>query len=201
MDFREILLTQHARAHTAQVGRADLSIQDNVLRDLTDEQIRLCPQQGFNSLAWLLWHMTRVEDFGANFILAGRPQVFDEDEWAEWLNVSHRYLGSGMTYLEVDEFNQQINIPALLAYRAAVGRQTQEIIRILQPEVLGQEIDGELIQRARAAGAFGPHADWVPPRWQGKQKAFTLTHSVLGHSFLHWGQADVVRGLLGVHSL
>ena len=201
MDFREIILTQHARAHTAEVGGADLSIQDSVLRDLTDEQIRLCPQQGFNSLAWLLWHMTRVEDFGANFILAGRPQVFDEGDWAEKLNVSHRNLGSGMTDLEVDEFNQRINVAALLAYRAAVGRQTQEILRTLRPELLGEEIDGDLIQRARAAGAFGPHAEWVPPRWQGKQKAFTLTHSVLGHSFLHWGQGDIVRGLLGFSSL
>src|SRR3972149_5613384 len=107
LDFREIILTQHARAHTAEVGGADLSLQDNVLRDLTDEQIRLSPQPGFNSLAWLIWHMTRVEDFGANFILAALPQVFDEGDWAVRLNVSHRYLGSGMTDLEVGELNQR----------------------------------------------------------------------------------------------
>jgi len=201
LDFREIILTQHARAHTAEVGGADLSIQDNVLRELTDEQIRLCPQPDFNSLAWLIWHMTRLEDFGANFILAARPQVFDEGNWAVRLNVSHRYLGSGMTDLEVGELNQRIDVAALLAYRAAVGRQTQEILRTLQLEVLGEVIDGELIQRARAAGAFGPHAEWVPSRWQGKLKAFTLTHSVLGHSFLHWGQGDIVRSLLGFPSL
>lgn len=201
LDFRELFLIQHARAHTAEVGGADLSVQDNILRDLTDDQIRSSPQPGFNSLAWLIWHMTRTEDFGANFILAGRPQVFAEGGWAGKMNILHRYLGSGMTEQEVAEFNQRINVPALIAYRAAVGRRTQEILRVLSPEVLGEVIDVNLIQRMRDAGAFGPHAEWVTARWQGKRKAFILTHTVLGHAFLHWGQGEIVRGLLGFPSL
>src|SRR5437868_11897107 len=106
MDFRDVLLAQHARAHTAAVGGADLSSQDNMLRGVTEEQMRVRPQPGFNSLAWLLWHMTRTEDIAANVIIAERPQVFDEGDWAARLNVSRRDLGSGMTDSEVDEFNK-----------------------------------------------------------------------------------------------
>jgi hypothetical protein len=79
-DFRELLLTQHAGTHAPDVGRPDLSIQDLVLRDVADEQMRLRPQSGFNSLAWLLWHMTRGEDVGTNVVVAERSQVLDQGD-------------------------------------------------------------------------------------------------------------------------
>jgi hypothetical protein len=66
----------------------------------------------------------------------------------------------------------QINAAELFAYRLAVGRQTQEIIRGLRPDVLDEVIDGNLVQRARDEGAFGPTAEWVAPRWERKRKAF-----------------------------
>ena len=115
--------------------------------------------------------------------------------------MSRRDIGSGMTGAEVDQFNQRVDVDALLAYRAAVGRRTQQIIRALLPDALDAVIDRDLLQRARDAGAFGPHAEWLPQRWEGKPKAFTLTHTVLAHSFLHLGQADLVRGLLGLDTL
>jgi hypothetical protein len=106
-----------------------------------------------------------------------------------------------MTESEVDLFNEQIDAPALLAYRAAVGRQTQEMVRSLDPRVLDEVIDEALIQRIRDQGAFGPQADWVSERWRGKQKAFTLAWSVLGHTYLSLGECYVLRGLLGLPTI
>lgn len=198
MDFRELLLIEHARAHTGEMGKVDLSVQDIVFGGVTDEQMQQRPQPGLNSLAWLLWHMTRGEDVGINVIIKEQSQVLDEGGWIKRLNVSRRDLGSGMTDQEVDEFNARINVSELFAYRLAVGRQTQEIIRSLRPEVLDEVIDGDLVQRARDEGVFGPNAEWVPERWVGKRKAFTLTWTVLGHSSLTLGEGFVVRGLLGL---
>ena len=79
----------------------------------------------------------------------------------------------------------------------AVGRRTQEVIRNLQPETMSEVIDADLVQKARDAGVFGPNAEWLSHRWEGKLKAFTLTHSLLGHSFFHFGQGEVVRAMLG----
>jgi hypothetical protein len=201
MDLYELLLAQHARTHAAEVGRPDLSIQDLVLRDVPQEQMRLRPRSDLNSLAWLLWHMTRAEDLGINVIIAGRSQVLDESDWLSRMNILRRDIGTGMTSPEVDEFNERINIDALLAYRAAVGRRTRKVIRDLRPEVLDEVIDAALVQRARDARAFGPNAEWVPQRWEGKAKAFTLTWTVLGHSNLTWGECYVVRGLLGLPTI
>jgi hypothetical protein len=133
MDFRELFRMQHARAHTAEVGGADFSVQDTLLRDVTEEQIRQRPSPGFNSLAWLLWHMTRAEDIGINVILMEQPQVLDEGDWANRLNLSRRDLGSGMTSEEVDEFVRRANVAELLAYRAAVRDSVAPVLRRRTP--------------------------------------------------------------------
>jgi hypothetical protein len=201
MDFRELFLIQHARSHTAEVGRPDMSTQDQILHGVTADQMRLCPRPGFNSLAWLLWHMTRGEDVGVNVIIAERPQVLDEGDWLRRMNILRRDGGTGMTAPEVDEFNEQIDVDALLAYRVAVGRRARETVREMQLDVLDEVIDAGLVQRARDEGAFGPNAEWAPQRWEGKTKAFTLSWTVLGHSVFTLGECYVVRGLLGLPTI
>lgn len=205
MEFRELLLMQHARAHAAEVGGADQSFQDYILAGLSEDQMRQRPEwgpgQALNSLAWLFWHMTRAEDIGMNLILAQGPQVAETDDWIKRLRVPRWDIATGMTDLEVDEVSQQIDIPALLAYRAAVGRQTQEAIRVLRPEILDEIIDDILIQKAQQRGVFGPHAQPVIQRWTGKRKAYILTHTLIGHAFIHIGQADTVRYWLGLPTI
>ena len=201
MDFRDLSLAQHARAHAPEVGQPDFSVQDYLLRDLTEEHLRARPLAGFNSLAWLFWHMTRGEDVGMNLVIAGNPQVLDEGDWIERLGVSFRDVATGMTDQEVDAFSQQVDIEALLGYRTAVGKRTQAIVRELRSEVLEEKIDQGLIQRVQEAGAFGPNTEWVPKRWLGKSKSFTLMYTVLGHTYIHIGQCEDIRSLLGIPTI
>ncbi len=195
---RALLLTQHARLHTSAVGNADWSHQDSVLRGVPEPLLRVRPQPTLNSLAWLLWHITRGEEIAINLIIAPQSQVLDNADWAAHLGVSRRDFGTGMTTAEVNDFNIQIHLPALLAYRAAVGRQTQATLRDLPLSTLDEPIDGVALERATAAGAFGPHAAWVPAAWREKPKGFVLTVTTFAHTHLHLGEADVLRGLLGV---
>lgn len=201
MDFRDLYLTQHARAHSATMAGGTPSAQDIALKDLTAEQIRSRPQAGLNSMAWVLWHHSRSEDIGVNVIIAERPQVWDEGEWSAKVNVARRDLGSGMTYEEVDAFNTQVNVEALLAYREAVGRRTQAVVRELRLEVLAEPIDAAVIAQLYKAGAFAPQAEFVARRWQGKAKEYTLMQTVLAHAFVHMGECEVLRGLLGLQPL
>ena len=154
-----------------------------------------------DSLGSLLWHITRAEDIAVNAILAERPQVIDGDGWTEQLGIPRRDLGSGMSDDEVDSLTDTVPIDALLDYRAAVGRHTQELLRDLPLAALDEVIDATLLDRVRAAGAFGPNADFVPARWEGKRKEFILLHTVLAHSSMHFGQGDATRKLLGLRTL
>lgn len=201
MEFRELILIQHARIHTAAVGQPDWSVQDYVLNGVNEAQMRLRPLPGSNSLAWLFWHMSRSEDIGANAILVQGPQVIDQGGWWAKLGVSLRDIATGMNDQEVGDLTERIHIQALLAYRAAVGRQTRSILLDLRPEVLDEVINTDLIDRLRAAGVFGPRGEIVPQRWIGKKKAYTVTHTILGHALLHLGQADTIRNLLGLETI
>jgi hypothetical protein len=72
MDALQMLLRDHARAHSNAVGQPEggISIADFVVSGLDDDQIRRSPQAGMNSLAWLIWHMARAEDSGVNLLVA-----------------------------------------------------------------------------------------------------------------------------------
>lgn len=201
MDFRDLYLTQHARAHSATMAGGTPSAQDIALKDLTAEQIRSRPQAGLNSIAWVLWHHTRSEDIGVNVIVAEREQVWDEGGWSAKVNVTRRDLGSGMSYEEVNAFNQAVEVGALLAYREAVGRRTQAVVRELPLEILAEPIDAAVVERLYAAGAFGPQAEFVARRWEGRAKEYTLMQTVLAHAFVHLGECEVLRGLLGLPTL
>lgn len=198
MDFREMLISEHARTHAASTANPDNSIQDSVLRDVSEAQLRASPQAGFNSFAWLFWHMTRTEDVAVNLIVCEQPQVFDSGGWGAKMNVERRDFGAGMTGNEVDELNRSIDIPAMFAYRDAVGRQTQAVVRELDTSVLDQVLGDGVIQRLRDEGALGERAGWVADRWAGKRKAYTLGHTTVGHNLMHLGQAEINRGLFGL---
>lgn len=201
MDFRELYLTQHARAHSATMAGGSPSAQDIALNALTEAQIRARPQAGLNSIAWVLWHASRTEDVGINVIVAERAQVWDEGEWGAKLKVARRDIGSGMTYEEVEAFNTSVNVKALLAYREAVGRRTQAVVRELPLTRLAESIDSVVIERLNAAGAFAPQAAFVARRWEGRAKEYTLMQSILAYAFVHLGECEVLRGILGMPTL
>ncbi len=61
-----LFLTQHAAVHTAEISGIDWSVHDEALAGLTEAQLRWVPRPGQNSIAWLLWHITRIEDMTIN---------------------------------------------------------------------------------------------------------------------------------------
>jgi hypothetical protein len=192
MDALAFFLTQHARLHFADVGE-ERPLADRIFGGLTDEQLRLRPGRGFNSLAWLLWHMARTEDVAVNVVVANRRQVFD-DGWEERLKVRRRDIGTGMTDEEVAQLSAGVDIAAVKAYRSAVGRRTREAAAAL-PAAAWQEIVGPAdIERAGAQGAFGSAAGWVAEAWQGQSRATRLGATAIAHNAMHLGEAGTIRG-------
>ena len=71
-----LFLAQHAATHCAEIsGAGDWSLHDEVMTGLSDAQIRKVPRPGQNSIAWLLWHITRIEDMSINTLTLEQPQV------------------------------------------------------------------------------------------------------------------------------
>ena len=134
-----------------------------VLNGLTDEQLRVRPHPAANSLAWLIWHMARGEDFAVNRLIAGRPQLFEDEDWATRLGVSLRRTGTGMTDAEVGHFSAHVDLAALKDYWAAVGRRTVVVAARSRPSPLAVTLTAEELRRQIAdADALGGLSEETP---------------------------------------
>ena len=192
MDVRDMFLNQHAVMHSAAVGGNKMSVAERTFAGLTDEQMRVRPREDLNSLAWLLWHIARVEDSIVNRMLIGRPQVFD-DTWMKRLGITRRDFGTGMTSPEVTELTRQIDLGALREYRDAVGLRTREVVGGFQPQDWDGEVTAEAVARTAAEGAFGARTEMLSKAFPGRPRAMVLSGITLFHSSGHMGEAATVR--------
>ena len=195
MDLLTFFLRQHAAVHASDVsGR--VSVGQRVFGELSDDQMRIRPGKGLNSLVWILWHMARTEDAAVNPVVAGRDQVLD-DEWVRRMNVPWRIIGTGMTDDEVTDMTARADVAAVRAYRSAVGLRTRAVVQALRPDAWEEIVDDEDIKRAAAAGAFRDWAEGQKYPWLGWTRADQLASSALRHNAGHIGEAVTIRGLAG----
>jgi len=107
----ELFMTQHAMVHSAAVAQQGLpSFEDEVLDGMGQEQIRRIPSSEENSMAWLLWHMARIEDVTMNVLVAGESQIFSRDAWRERLGVVAQDTGNATDESVIVELSQAVAI-------------------------------------------------------------------------------------------
>jgi len=191
MDAAQFLLLRHEPLHGMMT--------DRLLADVSEAQLRARPH-GQNSLAWLLWHVARGEDIGVNAFAYDRPQVYDTDGWSERIGAGRRELGTSMTSAEVDDLTARVDVAALRAYWRAVGDRTLEILGGEGSRGWDHAVEPARMRRIiRESGDYGPHVDTnrVETFYACMTRGWAIAHLALSHSFGHFGEATVVRGMLG----
>jgi uncharacterized damage-inducible protein DinB len=145
-----------------------------VLEDLSPDQLSHRVGGTANSIAWLVWHLTRVQDDHVTD-LAGTDQVWITDDWAGRFGLPLPVEDTG--YGHDSEQVAAVVAPAdlLLGYHRAVHERTRSYLRELKDSDLPEVID----------------ESWDPP----VTRAVRLV-SVLEDDLQHAGQAAFVRGLL-----
>ncbi len=191
MDALQFFLQQYETIH--------MSTEATILNGLSDEQLRGQPVKNQNSLAWLLWHATRWEDFALTVIDPKHPQILNQENWLERLNLCRRDGGTGMTPDDCVDFNAQVNIAGLRDYWTAVGSKTREVVLSLSPAQLDQPIDESYLRQGLADGMIGnERARWLEQFLSGRTVAWFLS-LVIWHNAEHLlGEAWTVRSLTGI---
>ena len=186
----DLFLLQHAMVHSAKVSTAKLwSFEDEILNDMPEDQIRCIPPGGEHSIAWILFHLARIEDITMNLLVAGTPQLFVRDGWAKRLRVIIPHSANEMDEAGVASLNAQIDIDELRAYRQSVGRRTRAIVRKLKPEELKQKADPSRLQKVMEEGALLPEATGILNYWSKRTIAGLLLMPPTRHNFLHLNEA------------
>lgn len=191
-----LFLRQHAQLHAAAMaGTGEWSFEDAVTQGLDEAQWRQAPP-GAHSLAWLLWHIARIEDVTMSFLVAGRSQVLDEPRTLDGLRLTRRDVGTGTGDAEVAEVSARVDVAGLRAYRMAVGRRTREIAGALRPEDVRRRVEPARIERLLAAGVLVPAALGLAEWWSKRTTAGLLLMPATRHPFTHLNEARRLRARL-----
>jgi hypothetical protein len=166
---------------------------------ITHDLMRLRPHPRVNSIAWNLWHITRCEDAGLNRFVVNRTQVLDDGLWMERMNIPWRHHGTEMSFAEVDELNQRIDLSALHDYSQSVQERTRVIINTLDVHGLDAMMEKEQLRQIMLnEGLAHSKAEGFIENYRGWSKGKCLMTFGLTHSYQHLGEIEVIASLVGV---
>ena len=186
----EFLLSQHAMLHSRQMAKTEpWSLEDDVLDDMTEKQIRTLPDNVEHTVAWCLWHIARCEDITMNLLVAGSEQVLRRNDYSARLKISIVHSGNAMSHAEIAAFSQQVDTKALYEYRIAVGCRTREIILGLDEHALKQKVDPARLQLVRDEGAVLEAASGVIEYWGKRDVAGLMLMPATRHCLTHLNEA------------
>lgn len=189
----EICLDLHAMVHSAKMSQADLwSFEDELWNGMTEEIFRRTHKDD-QSIAWKIWHCSRIEDITMNMLIAGEPQILNTGNWSEKLGVAARDTGNAMNEEEIASLSKSIDLQALRDYRVEVGRKTRSLIKGLTPEDLKQKIENPRLRRVLAEGAVIEEAKGLLDYWGKKTKAGLLLMPATRHNFVHLNESTRIK--------
>jgi uncharacterized damage-inducible protein DinB len=146
----------------------------DVVDGLDDDQLTWRPGPDANHIAWLVWHLTRIQDDHVADV-AGLEQVWTAQGFHDRFGLPFEPGDTG--YGHTSEQVAQVRAPAglLAAYLAAVHEQTTAYLAGVSADDLDRVVDTR----------------WDPPVTLGVRLV-----SVVNDDTQHLGQAAYVRGLL-----
>lgn len=179
----------HAQLHSTSVSNSgEWSLEDALLDDLTEAQFRRVPANEDHSIAWAIWHVTRIEDTTMNLLVAGTPEILYEGDWLRRMNAPLHHSGNEMSAEEVTAFSAQVDFAALRAYRVAVGRRTREVVATLTPADLPKRVDPARLAHVMTNGALLEAASGIRDYWGGRTIAGLLLMPASRHILVHFNE-------------
>jgi hypothetical protein len=143
---------------------------------LSADQLATAPAPGANTVGWLVWHLTRVQDHHVAELL-GTDQVWTSGEWAAQCGLDPDPSNTGYGHRPEEVLSVRPAAPGVLVgYLDAVHQRTAGLLEDLSPEDLDRVVDRR----------------WDPPVTMGVRLV-----SIADDCLQHVGQASYVRGLLG----
>ena len=149
---------------------------ERTLKGLTQDDVNEQPHPDCNSVGWLAWHLTRVQDDHVAGLM-GEEQLWTKDGWHAKFNRAPetKDIGFGHTSEQVAAFKSP-DAKTVLEYHQAVLERSKRYFSTLSAADLDRELN--------------------EPWYQPLPTVGVRLISVLADSLQHAGQAAYVRGLL-----
>ncbi|MDR3280422.1 MAG: DinB family protein, partial [Synergistaceae bacterium] len=164
---------------------------DRLLKDLAPQEWTIMPTAKDETIAWSVWHITRIEDLTVGILVGGDGQIFDRKQ-KEKLNVDIVDTGNALSDDEIMNLSKNINIHSLLDYRAAVIKRTQNIVSGLSADDMRRKVSSDGIEKIRADGGVTAQEEsaWLLDYWGKKDVAGILLMPPTRHTLLHLNDCE-----------
>jgi hypothetical protein len=193
-EVRRCFLSLHAQIHSSRLDPSESwSYEDEIFSKLTSETARSISKKEGHSIVWLFWHIARIEDVTMNLLIAGDRQILQRDNWQEKLHIRFADTGNAMAESDVAALSATIDIPALRAYRLAVGRSTQDLVPRLGAEELIKKVQPARLEGIRQEGAVVEAASDLLSYWGRRNVAGLLLMPATRHNFVHLNEAHRIK--------
>jgi len=191
----DLFLRQHAMVHDAEMSNSGQhSFSDEVWEGASEATVRCVPPKFEHSIAWIMWHLARIEDMTMNGLLAGKTQMFFQDDWHTKLKIELRHSGNVvMDDADVTELSRAIDIDALKEYRFAVGRSTREAVKVLEADDLKRKVEPARLLELLDNGSVVEEANDLLTYWGNLTIAGLLLMPPTRHNFVHLNEALKVK--------
>lgn len=157
------------------LGRVRFGLERS-LRGVSNNTLNQIPDPGSNSMAWLGWHLTRVQDHHLSD-LAGIQQVWITDKWHQRFNMDADQYNTGFGHSPDEVSNlSPISGDLLLGYHLAVYARTEKYISGIDAGELDRVLD--------------------EPQWDPRPTVGVRLVSVINDNTQHVGQMAYIRGLI-----
>ena len=114
-ESKELFYSQHGVLHSKAVSESDSwSFADQVFRGISQDQLRIIPENHQHSMIWILWHISRIEDVTMNILVADDIQVYLQDGWIQELKSPIHHTGNNIEDLVVMRLSQQYKKESIL---------------------------------------------------------------------------------------
>jgi hypothetical protein len=148
---------------------------ESAVDGLTADELATAPAPGANTIGWLIWHLTRVEDHHVAELL-GTDQIWTTGDWAARCGLDPDPDNTGYGHGPEQVLSVRPESPdVLLGYLDAVHQRTCNMLQALSPDDLDRVVDRR----------------WDPPVTMGVRLV-----SIADDGMQHAGQAAYVRGIL-----
>src|SRR5579859_3435645 len=112
----------------------------NAVDGLSKQQLAFRVDDDANSIAWLVWHLTRIQDDHMSGV-TGAAQVWTSRGWAERFGLPFGRLATGYEHSSSEVAAVQVDAELLTGYHDAVFEETSRYVRTLTDADLTRIVD------------------------------------------------------------
>lgn len=193
----QLFLILHSYLHSSSISRlSEATLADEIVRNLDEKTFRQYPVSNpdtRNSIAWHIWHITRIEDMTMNILVINEQQVLYSTNWLEKMNIIFTHSGNDMSEEDIASLSTTIDFNSLLKYREAVGKRTQEVITLLSPGQFKMKVEDSRMKRLFAENAVMEKSKWLAEYWSKKDIGGLFLMPATRHILLHLNKCGRIK--------